>query len=123
MSDVKYLLDEHVDPRLQRGLVRHWPDLAVLCIGDPGAPPKGTPDPDILDWCELHGYVLVTNNRASMPVHLNDHVAAGKRCAGIIMLNPNLVMGDTINQLAAIWIDTTPEDHVNMTRYLSIRTG
>ena len=121
MSDVKYLLDEHVDPRLQRGLVRRWPDVAVLRIGDPGAPPKGTLDPEILDWCELHGYVLVTNNRASMPVHLSDHLAAGKRCTGIITLNPNLGMGETINQLAAIWIDTTSKDHVNMTRYLSIR--
>ncbi len=37
------------------------------------------------------------------------------------MLNPNLSMGETINQLAAIWIDTTPEDHVNMTRFLAIR--
>lgn len=55
-----------------------------------------------------------------MPVHLQDHIAAGKRCAGIITLNPNLGIGATINQLAAIWVDTSPADHINLIRYLSV---
>ena len=54
MSSVRYLLDEHVDPTLRAQLVRHAPDLVVWMIGDPGAPKRGTLDPDILLWCEAN---------------------------------------------------------------------
>lgn len=36
MSAVKYLLDEHVNPRLQKALRRQSPEMVVWCIGDPG---------------------------------------------------------------------------------------
>ncbi len=49
MSDFKYILDEHVGIGLQRGMRRHWPDIVVWRIGDPGAPAFGTKDPEILE--------------------------------------------------------------------------
>jgi hypothetical protein len=36
-----------------------------------------TLDPEILLWCEAHRFILVTNNRRSMPRHLADHLAMG----------------------------------------------
>jgi hypothetical protein len=75
MSDFAYLLDEHVNPLLKKGLNRRWPKIPIFLIGDPGAPPLGTLDPDILEWCVDHDAVLITNNRASMPVHLKERMA------------------------------------------------
>ena len=121
MNMIKYLLDEHVDPRLQRGLRLHWPDITVMCVGTPGVPPKGTSDPDILIWCEDHGFVLVTNNRSSMPGHLRDHIANGRRGSGIIILQRHSKLGDVISQLATLWIETRPEDHYNMMRFLAFK--
>ena len=66
---LKYLLDENVKRVYQVQLLRQEPDLIVRMVGDPGNPCRGTPDPEILIWCETHGCVLVTNNRASMPIH------------------------------------------------------
>ncbi|MBS1253700.1 MAG: hypothetical protein MAG451_02753 [Anaerolineales bacterium] len=43
-----YLLDENVDPALRTAIHHQWPDVAVWIIGDPSAPKRGTPDPDIL---------------------------------------------------------------------------
>ncbi|MEG4572341.1 DUF5615 family PIN-like protein [Microcoleus sp. N3A4] len=71
---LRYLLDENVDSAYQIQLLRRNPSLTVLSVGDPGTPPKSTLDPDILCWCEEQGFVLVTNNRSSMPVHLTDHI-------------------------------------------------
>jgi hypothetical protein len=71
---IKYLLDENVDRALLNGLRQHHFEITVWLIGDPGSPPRQTPDPDILIWCEAHDFLLVTNNRSSMPVHLNDHL-------------------------------------------------
>lgn len=70
MSRLRYLLDEHVDPDVRTQLVRHEPDLVVWLIGDPGAPKRGTADQVILLWCEDNSFSLVTNNRASMPIHM-----------------------------------------------------
>ena len=70
MSPPNYLLDENVDPVYASELIRRDPVLIVWRIGTPGAPPKGTSDPDLLIWCEAHAFVLVTNNRKSVPAHL-----------------------------------------------------
>jgi hypothetical protein len=48
MSPVSYLLDENVDAVYASELNRRDPALVVWRIGAPGAPPKGTPDPDLL---------------------------------------------------------------------------
>ena len=79
MSEIKYLLDENVDPSLRVAIHQQWPEIVIWIIGDPGAPQRGTLDPDILQWCEAHNFSLVTNNRTSMPIHLRDYLSAGRR--------------------------------------------
>ncbi len=79
---VRYLLDEHVPPVYRAALASRAPDLAVWRIGDPGAPARGTLDPEILQWCEGNGFALVTSNRNSMPRHLADHLARGEHVLG-----------------------------------------
>jgi hypothetical protein len=71
---LRSLIDENLPPVYQTQLLRRKPELTVWMVGDPGTPPKGTLDPEILLWCEQNQFVLVTNNRRSMPVHLIDHL-------------------------------------------------
>lgn len=78
------------------------PGLIVLVVGEPGAPPKGTLDPDILVWCEQHNFILVTNNRRSIPVHLTDHIEQERHIPGIILLNPSLSIGQNLEELIFI---------------------
>lgn len=105
MSVIRYLLDENVDPVYRTELLKCEPTLTVWRIGSPGAPPGGALDPDILRWCEEYGFILVTNNRQSMPAHLRDHLAAGRHVPGIFELNPNMTIGQTVEEL---WLTTTP---------------
>lgn len=58
--------------------------------------------PEILLWCEEYDFVLVTNNRTSMPVHLADHLAQGRHIPGIFILNPKLSIGQNIDELIFI---------------------
>ncbi|MBR8837576.1 MAG: DUF5615 family PIN-like protein [Stigonema ocellatum SAG 48.90 = DSM 106950] len=67
---LKYLLDENVDPTYKTQLTRLNPDIIVWVVGEPNTPLRGTLDPQILLWCEEYDFVLVTNNRTSMPVNL-----------------------------------------------------
>lgn len=68
-------MDENVDPTYIMQLRRLKPDLFVLAVSELTAPSRGTLDPEILSWCEEHGFILITNNRKSMPIYLHDHLA------------------------------------------------
>ncbi|MFN0112003.1 MAG: DUF5615 family PIN-like protein [Blastocatellia bacterium] len=112
MSEIRYLLDEHVNPRLRKALKRLAFDIVVWRVGDPGAPALSTTDPEILRWCEERGFSLVTNDRESMPVHLRAHLAAGRHIPGIFTLNPNLTMGQTADELVLIWKASEAEEYL-----------
>lgn len=120
MSEIKYLLDEHVNPRLRKALKRLAPDIVVWRLGDPGAPPLSTLDPEILFWCEDHGFSLVTNNRESMPVHLREHLAAGRRVPGIFTLNPSMTISETADELVLIWGASEAEEYMDQLNYLPL---
>lgn len=102
MSSLRYLMDEHVTPQLQKALKQRVPEMVVWRIGDPGSPPFGALDPDILLWCEAHAFVLVTNNRHSMPVHLREHLAAGHHIPGIFVIKTNICIGELVDELELI---------------------
>ena len=99
---LKYLLDENVDLIYQTQLQRRNPDLVVWAVGDPGAPPKSTLDPEILCWCEEYNCLLVTNNRKSMPIHWTDHIRQGRHVPGILILNPDMSIGQSMDELIMI---------------------
>src|SRR5579864_5321911 len=113
MSRIAYLLDENVDPRLYRGLRRHWPLIGVWRVGDPDTPAFQTPDPEILLWCEARSVSLVTNNRRSMPVHLRDHLIAGRHVPGFFIMDESLTIGETVERLAAIWGASEAEEYTD----------
>jgi len=120
MTEIKYLLDENVNPRLRKVLEQTQPETTVWAIGDPGAPGRGTLDPEILVWCEANAFVLITNNRASMPVHLQEHGSAGGQMPGIFILNPSLTMRETCDELVLIHSASEPKEYVNRIVYLPI---
>ncbi|OKH25536.1 hypothetical protein NIES593_04115 [Hydrococcus rivularis NIES-593] len=99
---LKYLMDENIDPAYFTRLRLNLPDLIVRVIGEPNTPSKGTKDPKILLWCEEYDFILVTNNRRSMPVHLSEHIDRGHHVPGIFILNPNLSVGQNIDELMLI---------------------
>ena len=80
MNEIRYLLDENVDPLFRTELAKHEQKLVIWKVGDPGTPPTSTSDPEILRWCEENSFILVTNNRKSMPRHLRDHLSQGSLC-------------------------------------------
>ncbi len=117
---IRYLMDENVAPVYQIQLFRQEPDLIVLAVGDEGTPPKGTLDPEILIWCEDRGFILVTNNRTSMPPHLTDHINQGRHVPGIFILNPNMGIGETIEELILIAGMSDDDEYQDTIKYLPL---
>ncbi len=120
MSNLNYLMDEHVSPQLQKALKQRVPELVVWRIGDPGAPPFGTPDPDILVWCELHDFILVTNNRHTMPVHLEEHLATGHHIPGIFIIKTNVQIGEIVDELQLVWATYISNEYADVIWFLPI---
>lgn len=117
---VRYLLDEHVPPLLQRELVRRDPTLTVWIVGGPGSPPISSRDPAILEWCEEHDFGLVTNNRRTMPRHLAEHLARGRHSPGIFILNSGMTISQTVEELVLISETAIEGEHRDGIWYLPI---
>jgi hypothetical protein len=96
---LRYLLDENVPHALAVALRRHESGLVIWLIGDPTAPPPGSADPVLLAWCEVHDFVLITNNRSSMSRHLAEHLRQDRHLPGGFILNPKLSLAETVANL------------------------
>ena len=118
---LKYLIDENLSPVYAEQLRRRNPELVVRAVGELGVPSRGTLDPEILKWCELNQFVLFTNNRASMPTHLKDHIADGRSIPGILVLNKNMSIGQTIKELLIVAEAAFDDEFQNRIDFLPVR--
>lgn len=110
MKRLCFLLDEHVSHAIQDQLLRLSTNIDILIVGQPSAPAKGTSDPDLLQWIEQAGYILVTNNRRTMPDHLQAHFEAGRHIAGILLLRRGAPLGQVIENLLLLWEITEADE-------------
>lgn len=117
---LKYLIDENVNPLYPNQIRLREPDILIKVIGEANIPSKGTLDPKILCWCEKNNFVLVTNNRTSMPVHLDDHVAINRHIPGIFILNPNLSIGENIEELILVALASEDNEYQDRIIYLPL---
>ena len=95
----RFLLDEHLTRVIQEQL--H--EIHVRLIGDEDVPPLATPDPDILVWIERNNYILITNNRATIPRHLTEHLQAGGHVPGILCFPQRTSIGTYVKELRRVW--------------------
>jgi len=110
---VRFLLDENEPPRLKAAPLRFNPSIDVLRVGDPGAPPLGTPDPDVLRHLELSQRMLITSNRTSMPAHIEEHRAAGGHLWGLLWVRPRTPVGRLAQDLYLVWVASEAEEWVD----------
>jgi hypothetical protein len=112
---VRFLLDQNLSLQIAIALWRHDAAIDVLAIGQAGAPPLGTLDPEILLYCEADQRALVTENRSTMPIHEAAHFAAGRHHAGIFQLRRQLGIGDIADALYLIWAASEAEEWIDQT--------
>ena len=107
----RLLIDENLPPLYRTQLRLRDADLIVWRVGDPDAPPTGTLDPEILLWCERNDFLLITNNRHTMPPHLVDHLAEGRHIPGIVVLSPNIGIGRALEAVILIALASTEDEY------------
>lgn len=80
---LRFVCDEHLRGRLPLAVERHNQAsphaIDLVAVGDPSDLPLGTRDPDLLQWAERAGRILITRDVSTMPGHLAAHLLAGRR--------------------------------------------
>jgi hypothetical protein len=121
MNPPCFLLDENMPHRAIRKLLRRRePEIRVWVVGQLDAPALGSRDPELLVWIEQHDCLLVTRNRASMPGHLRDHLAAGRHVPGILIMPKRLTEWQVADELYLIWGDSLPDEYRDQLVYLPV---
>jgi len=118
--NLRYLIDENVDPLYKQQLLKKNSEIRAYSVGDPGCPPKSTLDPDILVWCEENRCLLVTHNRTSMPPYLAAHLGQGHYIPGILILSERMSIGETIEELLLIAEEGLPSAYQDCITYLPV---
>lgn len=117
---LRYLIDENLSPRLKSAIRRLEPFVDVLRVGDQGAPPLGTLDPDVLVYLTVTHRLLVTDNRKSMPKHLADHAAAGFQHWGIFVVRKDAPIGALADELYLYWEASEAEEWTDRMEWLRL---
>src|SRR5262249_57236505 len=85
---LRLLIDQNFDHDILQGLYRRIPNLDAVTAFDEGL--SEAPDPELLAWAAENGRILVTHDHQTMPDHVADRIAAGRRVAGGWIIPPQL---------------------------------
>jgi hypothetical protein len=94
---LRLLADENFNGDIVRGLLLRRPDLDVVRVPDVGL--AGADDPDILAWAAAANRILLTHDRATMPGHACDRLAAEEPMPGVFILNDRFPVGQAIQEI------------------------
>jgi hypothetical protein len=110
---VRFLLDENLSPKLKLASHRQNPAIDILRVGETNTPELGTLDPEILQYLQLSKRLLVTDNRSSMPEHLNNHWNQGGHIWGVTWVRPNSSIYQLVESIVLIWEITEAEEWID----------
>ena len=117
---VRFLLDENLPPRLKLAVFRLNSQIDILRVGDNNAPSFGTLDPEILIYLQQSQRILLTDNRKSMPEHIQAHWDNGGFIWGLFWLRPKASIRELADDLNLIWETTEAEDWKNQLAWIPL---
>lgn len=118
MSRCRFLVDECLPSSLVRGLRRRLPDVSVLQVGTPPAPPKGSSDTNLLLFCEHERRILISADRATLPDFIRRHLEAGRHTSGVLLIGPNASLGLILEELSLVYEASEDVEWADVLYYL-----
>jgi len=94
---LRLLTDENFNGYIVRGLLRRRPDLEPVRVQDVGLGEAN--DPAILGWAAVHNYILLTQDRATVPDFAYERVTAEQPMPGVFIVNDRLSLRQAIDEI------------------------
>jgi predicted nuclease of predicted toxin-antitoxin system len=95
---VKFVFDEHIDPRIARGLQRQHPvDIVEARIAL-----TGMSDPDLLEWATQNDRILVTADVNTLVGFAYQRIQRNVATIGVLVLRRGTSIRDAIEALEII---------------------
>lgn len=113
MTPLGYLLDEHTPTYWATEVRREEPAVEIVRVGTHGAPGYGTPDRDLLLFCEAAQLILVTCDRRSMYAHIAEHVANGGLFYGMLIVGRPVTTKEIVDNLVLLHLTHYAEDFID----------
>jgi len=122
MSQMSFLLDEHVPPAVLNAVVGDEPSIAIMRVGQPGVPPKRTPDPQLLEFAEANQMAVFTFDKSTMGVHAAAHSASGRQTFGVFIWTDEMLgVRAAAEEIVLLWSASDAEEWIDQIVYLPFR--
>jgi predicted nuclease of predicted toxin-antitoxin system len=94
---LRLLIDENIDHRILRGLLRRIPQLDFVIPSHAGL--AGLKDSELLRWAAQEDRTILTHDIKTMPPFAKQLLAQGEPMAGVIVVPDRLGIGAAIKDL------------------------
>jgi hypothetical protein len=118
MSSIRFLCDEDVPAQLIAAMRQAEPIMDVLVVGEIAAPPRRTPDPELLLAAESMTRLLLSMDKSTKPRHLRDHFEKGHHTHGVILVRQGFTLAACLEAIMLIWGATTAEEWFDWTAFI-----
>jgi hypothetical protein len=91
------LADENFNNDIVRGVRRRLPQVEITTVQEEGL--GGMSDPDLIEWANARGLILLTHDVNTVPGFANERLRNGKTHAGVFAVPQELAVGSVIENL------------------------
>lgn len=119
---IRFLADQNFRAAIVDGLRRMRPDMDIQSVRDIGL--ADAPDPVVLAYANEHEHVLLTHDKRTMPMHLDDFLRAapaGTHHPGGLLIPQRMATGPAIEEILLIWEASEPNEWQDRITFLPIR--
>jgi Domain of unknown function (DUF5615) len=111
---MKFVFDEHIDPRIARGLQR----LTTIDIVEVRIALTGIPDPELLEWATQNDRILVTADVNTLVGFAYERIQRGAHTSGVLVLKRGTSIGEAIRELELLHAVGEQEEFANGVWYI-----
>jgi hypothetical protein len=112
------LVDENLNHRILRGLLRSVPHLDYTLAASAGL--KSADDPAVLEAAAREGRLLATHDLRTIPKYAYERVKAGLAMPGVIVIPDDLPIGRVIEDLTVLVECATASELQSLVIYLPL---
>jgi predicted nuclease of predicted toxin-antitoxin system len=115
---IRLLVDQNVNERILKGLVRREPAIDMLRVRAIGL--SAADDPVILERAAWEDRVLLTHDRRTLPGFAYARVVAHQPIPGVVVVSKKLSIGQAIDELLLAVYCLSPDECKDAIRYFPL---